>query len=115
MQKTHGLYAELALERMRLTGYGCDVVITPRRGIAPMMRDDMKQDHFAINIAIRESKMYDRPLYVHYCLIKKPCSDFSVTYTVNDFVAELRKAFAVIGEFKITVTRYTYRGESLDI
>lgn len=79
----------------------------------------MKQDHFVFNIARGYNKgkpdMSGTTQWNHYCKIEKACVDLVAPGSVNEFVAELRRAFSAIGEFKITVTRWTYRGETLDI
>lgn len=75
----------------------------------------MRQNHFAINAARRYDETFGvKPRFIHYCLIEKPCADLITPGSLNDFVAELRIAFAAIGEFKITVTRWKYSGEAID-
>lgn len=72
----------------------------------------MNQDFYSINIAKRDDIDYsEQPHFEHYCRIEKLCADFIAPGSLNDFVADIRKAFAVIGEFKITVTCWKYRGD----
>lgn len=76
----------------------------------------MKQDHYVFNIAKLDGETFDgKPRFVHYCAIEKPKHDFSNSAELLSFVAQLRKAFAVLGEFKISVTLWTFRGETIDV
>ena len=72
----------------------------------------MKQNHYSINVAKREGVQFDgQPRYVHHCVIEKPCVDLPSREALQAFVDDIRKAFAAIGEFKISVTEWRYSGE----
>ena len=76
----------------------------------------MKQDHYVINVAKRDGETFDgNPHFVHYCRIEKPKHDFANPAELLSFVAQLRKAFAVLGQFNITVTLWAVRGERIDV
>jgi hypothetical protein len=74
----------------------------------------MQQNHYSINIAKRDGVTYlNEPRYVHHCKIEKACVDLPSREALQAFVDDIRKAFAAIGEFKISVTEWQYSGKNV--